>query len=153
MAADIVLLFRFLESQGYDYWLQKMAYPSFRPPKSSRKFDATLIEKLKRFVEVGFCEETDVIQHLEPYQLRLLSKVEDSENVLPSGILAEYGSSKEETKEETKEEPVKGEGENIAQIDSSTKDPVAPGWKTAQNQPLGYYDDRMLNRNAAQQGK
>jgi hypothetical protein len=104
-----------------------MAYPSFRPPKSTRKFDATLIEKLKRFVEVGFCEETDVIQHLEPYQLRLLSKVEDSDNILPSGILAEFDSSKEETKEEKKEDSLKVEEENAAQIDSTTKEPVAAG--------------------------
>lgn len=29
--ADVVLLFRFLECQGYDYWLQKQAYSSFKP--------------------------------------------------------------------------------------------------------------------------
>ena len=58
MAADIVLLFRFLESQGYDYWLQKIAYPSFRPSKSSRKFDATMIEKFKRFIEVSVRRQT-----------------------------------------------------------------------------------------------
>lgn len=84
VAADVILLFRFLESQGYDYWLQKSAYPSFKPPiKQSSKFNCSLIEKLKEFVEINFCEEKKVIQHLEPYQLRLLSKMEGRSTVLP----------------------------------------------------------------------
>lgn len=88
--AGTVALFRFLESQGYDYWLQKMSYSSFRPPRSSKKFDASLIEKLKQFVEVDFCQETKVIQHLEPYQLRLLSKIHDGETVLPADARVVY---------------------------------------------------------------
>ena len=70
----MVLLFRFLECQGYDYWLHKRAYSSFKPTQQAKKFDTNLIEKLKEFVEISFCEEKKVIQQLSPYQLRLLSK-------------------------------------------------------------------------------
>jgi hypothetical protein len=78
-AADVVLLYRFLGCQGYDYWLQKLAYSTPRNPKLSPHFHTTLLEKLKEFVEVSFCEEKNVIQGLRPYQLRLLSKVADRE--------------------------------------------------------------------------
>lgn len=75
-AADVVLLFRFLGSQGYDYWLQKQTHSSFRVPDHGQKFNAALLEKLKGFVEISFCQEKKVVEHLEPYQLRLLSKME-----------------------------------------------------------------------------
>jgi len=79
VTADVVLFFRLLESQGYDYWLQKQAFASFMPSKrETRKLDKSLIEKLKEFVEISFCEEKKVIAELEPYQLRLLSKVKDA---------------------------------------------------------------------------
>jgi len=57
-----------------------------------------LIEKLKEFVEISFCEEKKVIQHLQPYQLRLLSKIQDRETVLPK---------KDDDKEERKHEEAK----------------------------------------------
>jgi len=41
-----------------------------------------LIEKLKEFAEVSFCEEKKIIQDLQSYQLRLLSKVQ-GENPTP----------------------------------------------------------------------
>lgn len=75
IAADVILLFRFLASQGYDFWLQKQAHSSFRIPGTGQKFNAGLFEKLKSFVEVSFCQEKKVVQQLEPYQLRLLSKL------------------------------------------------------------------------------
>ena len=78
IAADVVLFFRLLESQGYDYWLQRRANCSFMPPTQSEKFDKLLIEKLREFVEINFCEEKKVIQSLEPHHLRLLSKVQDA---------------------------------------------------------------------------
>jgi hypothetical protein len=42
-----------------------------------------MIETLKEFVEISFCEEQQVISELQPYQLRLLSKVQDANDVLP----------------------------------------------------------------------
>jgi hypothetical protein len=42
-----------------------------------------LIEKLKEFVEVNVCQEKKLIEKLEAYQLRLLSKVQNQEEVLP----------------------------------------------------------------------
>lgn len=42
---DSVLLFRLLESQGYDYWLQKQAFASFMPSRhESRKLDKAMVE-------------------------------------------------------------------------------------------------------------
>lgn len=82
VAADVILLFRFLECQGYDYWLQKLAHSSFKPTTQPQKFDTTLIEKLKEFVEITFCEEKKVIQQLQPYQLRLLSKFSNKKPTL-----------------------------------------------------------------------
>ena len=49
-----------------------------------RKLDKSMIESLKEFVEISFCEEQQVISELQPYQLRLLSKVQDAELVLPA---------------------------------------------------------------------
>lgn len=83
VAADVILLFRFLECQGYDYWLHKQAYSSFKPAQQAKKFDTNLIEKLKEFVEISFCEEKKVIQQLSPYQLRLLSKSQDKKPAPP----------------------------------------------------------------------
>ena len=37
-AADVVLLFRFLGAQGYDYWLQRQAFASPRKPLQSPHF-------------------------------------------------------------------------------------------------------------------
>jgi hypothetical protein len=51
--------------------------------RQSSKFNCSLIEKLKEFVEINFCEEKKVIQHLEPYQLRLLSRMEGRSTVVP----------------------------------------------------------------------
>ena len=62
MAADVILLFRFLASQGYDFWLQKLAHSSFRVPNKGHQFNASLFEKLKSFVEVSFCQEKKVVQ-------------------------------------------------------------------------------------------
>ena len=55
-AADVVLLFRFLGAQGYDYWLQRQAFASPLNPKQSPHFQTSLLEKLKEFVEISFCE-------------------------------------------------------------------------------------------------
>lgn len=58
VATDVVLLFRLLESQGYDFWLQKQAFASFMPSKREpRRLDKNMIEALKVFVEISFCEE------------------------------------------------------------------------------------------------
>ena len=123
-AADVVLLFRFLGSQGYDFWLQKQAFASPRNPKRSPHFQTSLLEKLKEFVEISFCEEKKVIQGLQPYQLRLLSKVTDRETILASHAAAAPGG-----------------------------DSLSPDAGPAQVKPLGYYDDSMVHINAAQQGE
>lgn len=77
-AADSVLLFKLLGHFGYDYWLQQRAFATPRNPKQSQHFNTALLERLKEFVEVSFCQEKQVIQALEPYQLRLLSKAQSS---------------------------------------------------------------------------
>ena len=122
-AADVVLLFRFLASQGYDFWLQKQAFASPRDPRQSPHFHTALIEKLKEFVEISFCEEKKVVQALQPYQLRLLSKVTEREAVLGRDAAAEPS------------------------LEAASRE-VGPG----EASPLGYFDDSMVHLNAARQG-
>lgn len=40
-----------------------------------RHLDKNMVEALKEFVEISFCEEQQVISELEPYHLRLISKI------------------------------------------------------------------------------
>jgi len=63
------------------------------------------MEKWKDFIQINFCEEGVAIQHLQPYHLRLLSKVENRLEVLPKGYDEEdereesAGADKKEKKE------------------------------------------------------
>jgi hypothetical protein len=110
-STDVVLLFRLLEAHGYDYWLQKIAFASPKNPKESPHFHTSLLEKLKEFVEVNFCEEKPVVGSLSPYQLRLLSKVSNPQSVLPPAIPEASDGKPEEEKKHSESDGEKSDDE------------------------------------------
>ena len=85
-----------------------------------------LIEKLKEFVEISFCQEKKVVQALQPYQLRLLSKITEREAVLGRDGAA---------------------GRTEQSLEAAGR-LAGPG----EASPLGYFDDSLLHLNAARQG-
>jgi hypothetical protein len=73
---DVKLFMLFLESQGYDLWLEKVAYPTYLVEKLTNvKINVHILEKLKTFIENDMCNETKGVVALYPTNLRLLSKV------------------------------------------------------------------------------
>ena len=61
-----------LEDQGYDFWLEKVTFPT--ATSSILNLSIPLLEKLKHFIEVDMCKETKGVTFLNPNALRLLSK-------------------------------------------------------------------------------
>lgn len=65
-----------LESQGYDYWFEKVAHPTYMSEKGAAgKSNIGLLEKLKSFIEVDMSKESKAVLFLKPNQLRLLTKM------------------------------------------------------------------------------
>lgn len=59
MDTDIRLFIQILEKQGYDFYLQKVAYPTcLQQYQSSAKINMSLLQKLKAFIEQDMCNES-----------------------------------------------------------------------------------------------
>ncbi len=73
--ADVKLFMTFLEDQGYDYWFEKVTYPTFEAQSAKQAENIGLLEKLKAFVEIELCKESKGILALSPSSIRILSKL------------------------------------------------------------------------------
>lgn len=72
---DVKLFMMVLETQGYDFWFEKVAYPTYIPQNDKQAVNIALLEKLKTFIEIDMCRETKGVQTLNPSELRLLTKL------------------------------------------------------------------------------
>ncbi|CDW79829.1 hect domain and rcc1-like domain-containing protein [Stylonychia lemnae] len=79
---DVKLFMMILESQGYDFWLEKVAYPTYLVENDQQAVNIPLLEKLKTFIEIDMCKETKGVVALSPNELRLLTKM--SQDVVKS---------------------------------------------------------------------
>jgi hypothetical protein len=74
--ANVKDLYKLLESQGYDLWLQRICYPSHIIPEAANKrITIHALEKLKAFIEVEMCNESKGVMLLHPNGFRLMSKM------------------------------------------------------------------------------
>lgn len=108
--ADVLLLFRLFDAQGYDIWLEQRAYATICPaahqnrPEGSLLVDKLTIEKVKEFIENSFCDVKKVVTQLEPYQVRLLSKTQDAATRAAKAPVVITAKKADEKPEEKKEE-------------------------------------------------
>eukprot|EP00347_Sterkiella_histriomuscorum_P020695 403336831 len=72
---DVKLFMMVLETQGYDFWFEKVSYPTYIPQNDKQAVNIALLEKLKTFIEIDMCRETKGVQTLNPNDLRLLTKL------------------------------------------------------------------------------
>jgi len=74
--ANVKDLYKLLESQGFDLWLQQVFYPSYIIPEAANKrITIHALEKLKAFIEVEMCKESKGVMVLQPNGFRLMSKM------------------------------------------------------------------------------
>lgn len=144
VTADVVTFYQFLESQGYDMWLEQRAYATLLPvehtwlPGGKSKVDLIdhgTIEAIKDFAEVNYCAAEKVIADLQATDLRLRSKCVDEENKLKAPVASAQVAKPveqppEESKDDKKEEVKKeGESEQIEEKKAEEDDQIETGNK------------------------
>ncbi len=82
--ADIKEMIKLLEGQGFDLWMERAFFGSYKIPDKSHKLVAiNTLEKLKAFIEIQLCKESKSIVNLHPSTLRLAHKLNIDYNGLP----------------------------------------------------------------------
>lgn len=96
---------------------------------------------------MSFCQEKKVVQQLEPYQLRLLSKLEEHGQGEPEATKTEGATHEPAGRRASQEAEGEANAENIQKIEEEKvqlkHDPTAP---------VGFFDDSRVAMNAAAQG-
>lgn len=74
--ADVRLFFKLIESQGYDLWLTKAAFPTYKYKHCVKnEIQIHLLEMINELVERKICCESPVVAKLKANKVKLISMI------------------------------------------------------------------------------